>query len=69
MFSRLNVEVDGRKVLAAALAQGLDLLTGQRFGAVIVVGHTGFYPHFGFSHELARHLVSPFRNLDAFTAL
>lgn len=88
LFSRLDVEVDGREVGAAALApmavlpeyqrqgigsalvrRGLELLTEHDVEAVIVVGHPGFYPRFGFSSALARHLASPFQGSDAFMAL
>lgn len=88
LFSRLDVEVDGRVVKAVALApmavlpdcqnqgigsaliqHGLELLSARGFEAVIVVGHEGFYPRFGFSPVLARHLASPFQGLDAFMAL
>lgn len=36
--------------------------------AVIVLGHADYYPRFGFSAALARHLASPFSG-DAFMAL
>ena len=88
LFSQLDVEVDGRKIVAAALApmavlpdyqgrgigtalvrRGLQLLTEQGFEAVIVLGHTDFYPRFGFLPSLARHLASPFQGMDAFMAV
>lgn len=88
LFSRLDVEVDGRAVQAVALApmavlpehqgtgigsalvrRGLDLLTREGVEAVIVVGHEGFYPRFGFSPAAARHLASPFQGSEAFMAL
>ena len=40
----------------------------QGWQAVIVLGHPGFYPRFGFSAALARPLASPFSG-DAFMAL
>jgi putative acetyltransferase len=35
---------------------------------VIVLGHPEFYPRFGFSSEMARHLAGPFSG-EAFMAL
>lgn len=88
LFSRLDVEMDGREVKAVSLApmavlpdyqnmgigsalvrRGLDLLAARGFEAVIVVGHPGFYPRFGFSSELARHIASPFQGSEAFMGL
>lgn len=40
----------------------------QGWAAVIVLGHPGYYPRFGFSAALARPLASPFSG-DAFMAL
>ena len=43
------------------IRRGLDLLSeelGERI--VIVVGHPGYYPRFGFSPEMARTLENPF---------
>ncbi len=39
---------------------GLDALQGLGERAVIVVGHPGYYPRFGFSTEQARSLEHPF---------
>jgi putative acetyltransferase len=47
---------------------GLTLAHERDWQGVIVVGHPGYYPRFGFSAELARPLVSPFAG-DAFMAL
>lgn len=88
LFSRLDVEVDGRKVEAVALApmavlpadqgkgigsalvrRGIELLAAQDVAAVIVVGHTGFYPRFGFAAERVRHIASPFQGHDAYMGL
>ncbi|HTU26933.1 MAG TPA: N-acetyltransferase, partial [Pirellulales bacterium] len=40
--------------------RGIDLCREQGHKIVIVLGHPGFYPRFGFSAELARPLLSPF---------
>ena len=88
LFTRLQVEVDGRIVRAAALAplavipkwqrrgvgskltvQGLAQLPAKAIAAVIVLGHPEYYPRFGFSPELTRKLVSPFRGKSSFMAL
>ena len=42
------------------IREGLDLLRGRGERVVIVLGHAGYYPRFGFSHEKARALKSPF---------
>lgn len=87
VFSDLAVEVDGRKVDAAALAPvavrpdrqrrgigaaliraGLEALRRDGCEAVVVLGHPGYYPRFGFSATLARKLAAPFAG-DAFMAM
>lgn len=40
--------------------RGLELLRDQGERIVIVLGHPGYYPRFGFSVEKARRLESPF---------
>jgi putative acetyltransferase len=47
---------------------GLDTLCGLGERVVIVVGHPGYYPRFGFSTEQARSLENPFPS-DVFMAL
>ncbi|MGA1994162.1 MAG: N-acetyltransferase [Bryobacteraceae bacterium] len=42
------------------IRHGLDLLRRQGEHIVIVLGHTDYYPRFGFSNEKARSLESPF---------
>jgi putative acetyltransferase len=80
LFSRLNIEIDGRTVSSAALApmavrperhrqgvgsrlvrRGLAELGSVGCEAVIVLGHPGYYPRFGFSAALAAKLNAPFR--------
>ena len=48
--------------------QGLGLLTERGYEAVIVLGHPGYYPRFGFSAALAAKLAAPFSG-TAFMAL
>jgi putative acetyltransferase len=50
------------------IRHGLNLLGGRGEQIVIVVGHPGYYPGFGFSSEKARSLESPFPP-DVFMAL
>lgn len=42
------------------IRHGLDLLRARGERIVIVVGHPGYYPRFGFSSEKAHSLESPF---------
>jgi putative acetyltransferase len=50
------------------IAHGLDWLRDRGERIVIVVGHPGYYPRFGFSSDRARALTSPFP-ADVFMAL
>ena len=52
----------------ALIRRGLDLLRESTERIVIVVGHAGYYPRFGFSTALARSLEGPFPR-DVFMAL
>ena len=55
---------------SALVRAGLDACRRQGIGAVIVVGHPGYYPRFGFSTALARNLQSPYPDLgDAWMAV
>ena len=47
---------------------GLHLARERDWQGVLVLGHPGYYPRFGFSAKLARPLASPFSG-DAFMAL
>jgi putative acetyltransferase len=48
---------------------GLDACRKQGHRIVVVLGHTGFYPRFGFSSDLAARLESPFSGKPSFMAL
>jgi putative acetyltransferase len=53
---------------SALVREALQRARRQGWAAVIVLGHPGYYPRFGFSAALARPLASPFSG-DAFMAL
>jgi putative acetyltransferase len=57
-----------RGIGSALIRAGLEVLRERGCGAVVVLGHPGYYPRFGFSAPLARRLASPFPG-DAFMAL
>jgi putative acetyltransferase len=52
----------------AVVRAGLERARAEGWEAVIVLGHPAYYPRFGFSAALARHLAAPFSG-DAFMAL
>lgn len=54
---------------SALVKRGGDLLAARGFEAILVVGHTDFYPRFGFTPETVRHIACPFQGLDAFMGL
>ena len=57
-----------RGIGSALVRGGLDLARDRDWRAVIVLGHKGYYPRFGFSAVLARPLEAAFSG-DAFMAL
>jgi putative acetyltransferase len=57
-----------RGIGARLIRHSLDLLRAQGERIVIVLGHPGYYPRFGFSSEMARLLESPFPP-EAFMAM
>jgi len=58
-----------RQGIGTALVRaGLNIARANGCHAVIVLGHPGFYPRFGFSAARARHLKAPFKG-DSFMAL
>jgi putative acetyltransferase len=66
----MSVQPGGQRqgIGSALVRDALGRAHQQGWQAVIVLGHPGFYPRFGFSAALARPLVSPFSG-DAFMAL
>jgi putative acetyltransferase len=57
-----------RGVGSALVRSGIALARDRDWRAVIVLGHQGYYPRFGFSAALAQPLKAPFSG-DAFMAL
>jgi putative acetyltransferase len=53
-------EYQRRGIGAELIVRGLDILRDHGERIVIVLGHPGYYPRFGFSEEKARGLESPF---------
>ena len=49
--------------------EGLMACGERGYGIVIVLGHTDYYPRFGFSPALTGNLQSPFSGSDAFMAM
>ena len=49
--------------------RGLQACRHAGYRAVIVVGHPGYYPRFGFSHTLVEGLKNPFAAGAAFMGL
>ncbi len=61
-------ELQRRGIGSALVRRGLEICRNSGYSIAIVVGHTGYYPRFGFSPEKARPLRSPFAG-PAFMAL
>jgi putative acetyltransferase len=66
----VSVQPDRRRegIGAALIRKGLETLLVQGCQSVIVLGHPGYYPRFGFSAALARKLAAPFKG-ETFMAL
>lgn len=61
-------EYQRRGIGERLIRRGLERLREMGEGMVIVVGHAGYYPRFGFSTEQAREIESPFPR-DVFMAM
>jgi putative acetyltransferase len=62
-------EFQNQSIGSALVRCGLDECRKQGHKIVVVLGHTHFYPRFGFSPKLAENLESPFSGKDSFMAL
>jgi putative acetyltransferase len=59
-----------RGIGSVLVRAGLDLCRARGTAVVIVLGHPGYYPRFGFSTELALRIQCPFPGAgDAWMAL
>jgi len=57
-----------RGIGSALVRYGLEVCGQRGASIVIVLGHPGYYPRFGFSSQLAKRLRSPFADHPDFTA-
>ncbi|HLY78102.1 MAG TPA: N-acetyltransferase [Caulobacteraceae bacterium] len=62
-------EQQGRGWGEALCRAGIQALREMGAEAVVVLGHEGYYPRFGFSREAARLIASPYAALPAFMAM
>ncbi len=62
-------ELQNQGIGSALVTRGLEACRQQGHRVVVVLGHSHFYPRFGFSSKLAAHLESPFSGSDSFMAL
>ena len=53
-----------RGIGSALVRAGLEACREQGFRVAIVLGHRAFYPRFGFSPALARHIEAPYSGED-----
>lgn len=61
-------ERQGRGIGSALIREGLDRCAEAGDNIVVLLGHPGYYPRFGFSPDLARNLNSVYAG-EAFMAL
>jgi putative acetyltransferase len=59
----------GMGIGSQLIRQGLEDCQGAGYDAVIVLGHTGYYPRFGFRPASSFHLENEYNAGDAFMAL
>jgi putative acetyltransferase len=62
-------ELHRQGIGSALVRRGLEACRQQGHRVVVVLGHSQFYPRFGFSPKLAAHLESPFSGSDSFMAM
>jgi putative acetyltransferase len=62
-------ELQRRGIGSALVQKGLEACRQQGHRIVVVLGHTHFYPRFGFSPKLVAHLESPFSGSESFMAV
>ena len=65
----VHPDQQGRGWGEALCRAGIEAMRAQGAEAVVVLGHPTYYPRFGFSHEAARLIASPFADRPAFMAL
>ncbi|HMD36974.1 MAG TPA: N-acetyltransferase [Vicinamibacterales bacterium] len=53
-------ECQRKGIGAALIARGIEECRAGGWPAIVVVGHTDYYPRFGFSAEAVAHLASPY---------
>lgn len=62
-------EFQQRGIGSRLVREGLEACRGAGHRIIVVLGHTHFYPRFGFSAKLAEPLLSPFGGHDAWMAV
>jgi putative acetyltransferase len=62
-------ELQNQGAGSALVQKGLEACRQQGHRVVVVLGHSHFYPRFGFSAKLAAHLESPFSGSESFMAV
>jgi len=62
-------EFQNQGIGSTLVRRGLEACRQQGHRVVVVLGHTHFYPRFGFSPKLAADLESPFSGGDSFMAV
>ena len=59
----------GRGIGGVLSRAGIEEMRALGAEAVVVLGHPPYYPRFGFSHEAAALIASPFAEREAFMAM
>lgn len=58
-----------RSIGSMLVGHGVEACRQAHYRAILVVGHPGYYPRFGFSHPLVGALKNPFAADEAFMGL